>query len=338
MPNSDSTTKKSPQSSNSKPVLIEIRSDYAGQRLDNYLITYLKGVPKSHIYRIIRKGEVRVNKGRKKADYRLQAADVIRIPPIRTAEPTKQAPLSKNLREILLQSILYEDSNLLILNKPVGLAVHGGSGIQLGLIEAMRVLRDELHFLELVHRLDRETSGCLVLAKKRSALRALHESMRENQWQKRYLCLVQGEFRGAKRLIDRPLLKNVVASGERIVRVHPSGKPARTKFAAITTTKKGNPEEAWSLLQADLLTGRTHQIRVHCQSIGHPIACDERYGDKAFSRWARGQGLHRMFLHAHRLRLRLPGNDQRLDITAPLDNELLKFMTNIGCNSGFNKL
>ncbi|MFV2056965.1 MAG: RluA family pseudouridine synthase [Thiohalomonadales bacterium] len=309
-----------------KPVLVKIHPEFAGQRIDNYLITHLKGVPKSHIYRILRKGEVRVNKGRKKAHYRLQADDVVRIPPIRIAESTTPIRPGEKLRQDLESAILYEDSSLLIINKPVNMAVHGGSGIKLGLIEAMREIRAGIHYLELVHRLDRDTSGCLVLAKKRSALRALHEGLRVKQWRKRYVCLVAGQFEGNKRRIDLPLIKYALSSGERLVKVHPDGKASSTKFSIIST------QAHCSLLQADLLTGRTHQIRVHCQSMSHAIVGDNRYGDKETNQWARENGLRRMFLHAHELRIPLPGSGEMLNITAPLDQELLHFMDKIGCN------
>lgn len=315
-----------------RPVLVKIHPEHVGQRIDNYLIGYLKGVPKSHIYRILRKGEVRVNKGRKKAHYRLQHDDVIRIPPIRVAEKPPQVSASTQLRERLLTAIVYEDDAVMVVNKPAGMAVHGGSGIQLGLIEAMRDIRSDIHNLELVHRLDRETSGCLLLAKKRSALRGLHNELRENQWRKSYLCLVQGEFQGKKRQIDVPLLKNVLASGERVVRVHHDGKFALTKFTRITS----QPE--WSLLRADLVTGRTHQIRVHCQHMGHPIAGDERYGDKDFNTWARSRGLRRMFLHALRLQFRSPAGGELVNVLADPDPMLSEFLDELGWKGEFESL
>ena len=257
--------------------MVEIDADQAGQRIDNYLLSRLKGAPKSLIYRILRKGEVRVNKGRIKPDYRLQAGDIVRIPPVRVGEARPDnRPAERDLLRIE-NSIIYEDKRLFIINKPSGLAVHGGSGLSYGIIEALRTLRPDAPFLELVHRLDRETSGCLIIAKKRSALRLLHELLRNNQVDKQYLTLVKGEWKGGDRRIEAPLRKNTLRSGERMVIVSEDGKEARSLFRPLCVNARA------SLMQVKLDTGRTHQIRVHAVHSGHPIAGDEKYGDEAFN-------------------------------------------------------
>ncbi|MDH5181834.1 MAG: 23S rRNA pseudouridine(955/2504/2580) synthase RluC [Gammaproteobacteria bacterium] len=294
---------------------LEIDEEYAGQRLDNFLLTRLKGAPKSLIYRIVRKGEVRVNKGRIKPDYRLQAGDVLRIPPVRLGEKTPAKP-SNQVLDRIASGILYEDKRILIINKPAGIAVHGGSGINFGVIEALRALRPEAPFLELVHRLDRDTSGCLIIAKKRSALRVLHDLLRENRMAKFYLALLRGEWRGGDRILDFPLRKNTLQSGERVVKVSADGKPARSLFSPQNT------KAAASLVQVRLETGRTHQIRVHAAHAGFPIAGDEKYGDEEFNRQMKEQGLKRLFLHAHQLDFTFPDDGQRINITAPLPDDL----------------
>jgi len=296
--------------------LVEIGADLAGQRIDNYLLGRLKGAPRSLIYRILRKGEVRVNKGRIRPDYRLQAGDLLRIPPVRL-EP-RQAP-SRPADAVLRQleaAIVYEDDRILVLNKPSGLAVHGGSGLRYGVIEGLRALRPEARYLELVHRLDRETSGCLLIARRRSALRMLHELLRENRIDKRYLALVRGRWQGGRRIVEAPLRKNVLRSGERIVRVDPGGKPSRSVFRPLAIG------ELASLMEVRLDTGRTHQIRVHAAHIGHPIAGDEKYGDPEFDRQLRMRtGLNRLFLHARSLRIPWPDSEP-LEVIAPLDETL----------------
>lgn len=301
--------------------MVEIESSQAGQRIDNFLLSQLKGAPRSLIYRILRKGEVRVNKGRVKPTYRLQGGDIVRIPPVRLSESLPAKPGGRDLQRIE-QSIIYEDSRLMVLNKPSGIAVHGGSGLSYGIIEALRVLRPEAPYLELVHRLDRETSGCLVIAKKRSALRAMHELLRKNQIDKQYLTLIKGDWGGGDRIIDVPLKKNTLKSGERIVVVSDDGKSAQSLFRPLATQQHA------SLLQIKLETGRTHQIRVHASHSGHPIAGDEKYGDEDFNKSMREFGLRRLFLHAVRLKFSLPVGDveQVINVTAPLPDDLVKVL------------
>ena len=294
---------------------LDIDTDQAGQRIDNFLLGYLKGVPRSKIYKILRKGEVRVNRGRIRPDYRLQSGDQLRLPPIRVSE-TKQTNVPEYAQEDLQNRILYEDERLLVLDKPSGMAVHGGSGLKFGVIEALRALRPEAYYLELVHRLDRETSGCLMIAKKRSELRSLHALLRDGGMTKRYLLLAQGDCSTEPRKVDEPLLKNQLQSGERIVRVDPEGKSAVTHFKLLEKLTQA------SYMEADLETGRTHQIRVHAAFSGHPLAGDERYGDKAFNGIMRGLGLKRLFLHAHYLSFRIPETDRSIEVSAPLAADL----------------
>ncbi len=296
---------------------ITISADQAGQRIDNFLRTRLKGVPKSMIYRIVRKGEVRVNKKRVKPEYKLEDGDELRIPPVRQSEH-EQAPVYVHLDKVaaLADAVLYEDDHLLILNKPSGTAVHGGSGLSFGVIEGLRALRPAAHFLELVHRLDRDTSGVLLIAKKRSALRLLHEQLRLKGMQKDYLALVRGEWPSHNKAVSAPLIKNILASGERIVRVGIEGKPSETRFKVEERFTRA------TLVKASPVTGRTHQIRVHAQFAGHPIAFDDRYGDAEFDRFLKGTGLHRLFLHAAALRFDHPATGETMRIEAPLDNEL----------------
>lgn len=296
---------------------LEISEDEAGQRIDNYLLAKLKGVPKSLIYRIVRKGEVRVNKGRIKPEYKLQCGDVVRIPPVRVSEKI-QSPVSSKLNKVarLEQQIIFEDDCLLVINKPSGIAVHGGSGLSFGVIEGLRALRPEARFLELVHRLDRDTSGILLVAKKRSALRHLHEQLRIKTVQKDYLALVRGQWQSHVKVVQAPLLKNELASGERIVKVSPEGKPSETRFSI---------EERYptaTLVKASPVTGRTHQIRVHTLHAGHPIALDDKYGDKDFDAEMRALGLNRLFLHAASIRFEHPKTGETLRLNAPLDEKM----------------
>ncbi|HEP1081708.1 TPA: 23S rRNA pseudouridine(955/2504/2580) synthase RluC [Pasteurella multocida] len=301
--------------------MLTISEDEAGQRIDNYLLAKLKGVPKSLIYRILRKGEVRVNKGRIKPEYKLQANDIVRVPPVRVSEK-EHAPISTKLNKVsqLEKQILFEDECLLVLNKPSGIAVHGGSGLSFGVIEALRTLRPDARFLELVHRLDRDTSGILLVAKKRSALRSLHEQLREKTVQKDYLALVRGQWQSHCKVVKAPLLKNELSSGERIVRVSEQGKPSETRFSI---------EERYeyaTLVKASPVTGRTHQIRVHTQYAGHPIALDDKYGDKHFDEQMTQLGLTRLFLHAFSIRFEHPKTGETLRINAPLDPEMKKIL------------
>jgi 23S rRNA pseudouridine955/2504/2580 synthase len=299
----------------------------AGQRVDNFLVRRLKGVPKSHIYRILRSGEVRVNSRRVKPDARLAAGDVLRIPPLRVATPV---PIGRkpSLRPIELP-ILYEDDALLAVDKPAGLAVHGGSGVAFGLIEQLRAARPEARFLELVHRLDRETSGVLLIAKKRSALTALHEALRAGHVDKRYLVLVRGKWRDAKRKVELPLHKFLTDEGERRVRVeHGRGRIASTVFYRREIWP--HPTPPLSLLEAELRTGRTHQIRVQLTHLGFPLAGDDKYGDFAWNKALAKQGLKRMFLHAWRLSLRHPLEASELALESPLPADLSSFIAKLG--------
>jgi len=269
------------------------------------------------IYRIVRKGEVRVNKKRIKPEYKLLAGDEVRVPPVRVAE-RDDAPVSAKLDKVaaLEHCILYEDDHLLILNKPSGTAVHGGSGLSFGVIEGLRALRPDARFLELVHRLDRDTSGVLLVAKKRSALRSLHEQLRMKTMQKDYLALVRGEWQSHCKVVQAPLLKNILQSGERIVRVSSEGKPSETRFKI---------EEKYAfatLIKASPVTGRTHQIRVHTLHAGHPIAYDDRYGDREFDAQLAGSGINRLFLHAAALRFEHPSTGETVRIEAPLEPKL----------------
>ncbi|MDC9614169.1 23S rRNA pseudouridine(955/2504/2580) synthase RluC [Xenorhabdus khoisanae] len=296
---------------------VTIDDDEAGQRIDNFLLARLKGVPKSMIYRILRKGEVRVNKGRIKPEYKLTAGDIIRIPPVRVAEK-QETPVSAKLDKVaaLAECILYEDDHILVINKPSGTAVHGGSGLSFGVIEGLRALRPEARFLELVHRLDRDTSGILLIAKKRSALRALHEQLRLKQMQKDYLALVRGQWQSHCKVVEVPLLKNILQSGERVVKVSSEGKPSETRFKV---------EERYAfatLVRASPVTGRTHQIRVHTLHAGHPIAFDDRYGDRRFDAQLAETGLNRLFLHASSLRFTHPSTGETLRFEAPMDDRL----------------
>lgn len=295
--------------------LLEVAPEYAGQRIDNFLRTQLKGVPKTLIYRILRKGEVRVNKGRIKPEYKLQAGDVVRVPPLRLAERDEPAPLAQGLLERLEASIVYEDSALIVMNKPAGIAVHGGSGLSYGVIEAFRQLRPESKDLELVHRLDRDTSGLLMIAKKRSMLRHLHDALRsERVVDKRYHALVRGSWPAAKKQIAVPLLKNNLRSGERMVEVNPEGKEALTEFKVLRRFG-----DFATLVEARPITGRTHQIRVHAKYAGHSIAGDSKYGDEDFTREIRELGGKRLFLHSAHLRVPMPDGSV-LELDAPVDD------------------
>ncbi len=288
------------------------------QRIDNYLHKILKGVPKSHIYRILRSGEIRVNSRRVDATYRLQPGDRIRVPPIRTAQAPARAAVSSFSGGILL-----EDDDLLIVDKPAGVAVHGGSGISSGVIEQMRHARTGLRFLELAHRLDRETSGVLVLAKKRSALTNLHEQLREGRMHKHYAALVLGNWTDGKRNVRLPLHKFVSAKGERRVVVDQDGMEAHTVFRL----QKRYGE--FSLLDAELKTGRTHQIRVHLAHLGFPIAGDAKYGDFEANKRLAKSGLKRMFLHAASLEFRHPASGDPVRVESPLAPELQQFLSQL---------
>ena len=302
---------------------IEITDAHAGQRIDNFLLRALKGVPKSRVYRILRKGEVRVNKSRVKAEYRLCEGDVLRIPPLRIADNKPAASVSEGLHELLNRSVLFEDERLLIINKPSGLAVHGGSGIRQGLIEALRVIRPQARFLELVHRLDRDTSGCVMVAKKRSMLRYLHAQLRQGTIDKRYLALVAGRWPARRKVVSAPLLKNTLRSGERMVSVSEQGKKSITEFAIVQRFAGA------TLVQAKPITGRTHQIRVHALSVGNPLLGDEKYGDEQANKQFRGRGLRRLFLHATSLDVPMPDEADNLQVFAPLSDDLQQLLDSI---------
>ena len=292
-----------------------ISDDQAGQRIDNYLLTRLKGAPRTLIYRILRKGEVRVNKGRIKPEYRLQAGDVIRIPPVRLPEADAPVLVGQGILNALEQSVLYESKGLIVVNKPAGLAVHGGSGLDFGVIEALRQLRPaEAQQLELVHRLDRDTSGCLMVARKRSMLRHLHAELRGDGpgrgVDKRYLALVKGRWPSQLKKVHAPLMKSNLRSGERMVEVNVEGKESLTEFRVVQRFG-----DFATLVEARPITGRTHQIRVHARHAGHPIAGDAKYGDDEFSRVIREKGGKRLFLHAISLGCELP-DGERLQVRA----------------------
>ncbi len=295
--------------------LLTVDDNTAGQRLDNYLLRELKGVPRTRLYRALRKGEVRVNKGRVRADYRLAAGDIVRIPPLQQPR-TPQAPYIPSRQSAqIARRIIHEDDNLLAINKPSGLAVHGGSGLSFGLIECLRHLRPDARYLELVHRLDRDTSGVILVAKRAPILRELHRQLREKHIEKRYLALVAGTWPRALRVVDAPLEKNVLQSGERMVRVSREGKRAVTQFNVVERLRGA------SLIEARPITGRTHQIRVHAQQAGFPLLGDEKYGNDTTAGFARQIGLKRLFLHAASLRFSLPDSGE-LNLDAALDTEL----------------
>ena len=314
-----------------------VDEDTAGQRVDNYLMRHLKGVPKTHIYRMIRSGEVRVNKGRVSADTRLVTGDMVRVPPVRISE--RVAEKEQVMAEIVARGapardfeMLLEDDSLIALNKPAGVAVHGGSGVSFGVIEQLRMARPQAKFLELVHRLDRETSGILLVAKKRSALKNLQDQFRERQTGKTYLAMVRGQWPARLKVLDKPLHKylldgNDAQAGERRVRVvsrdDPDGMPS------VTLVKVRESSKDFSLLEVTIKTGRTHQIRVHLASEGFPIVGDDKYGDfelnKSLARANARPGLKRMFLHAWRLQVNHPATGERLELLAELPTELASF-------------
>jgi 23S rRNA pseudouridine955/2504/2580 synthase len=301
---------------------VTVDADSAGQRLDNYLLRELKGVPRTRIYRAFRKGEVRVNKGRTKADYRVKAGDVLRIPPIRLPKASEPAVIPRRWSEILRNSIVYEDKGLLVINKPSGLAVHGGSGLNYGLIECLRQTRPEDKYLELIHRIDRDTSGCVMVAKRRPVLREIHRQLRASTVDKRYLALVRGHWPKHNRVIDAPLFKYKLPSGENRVRVAKEGKEAMTRFSVLERYDNA------TLIEARPVTGRTHQIRVHAQHAGHPLLGDEKYSSDDDSQFCAEIGLKRLFLHAQSLSFRLP-EEGRMSFEAPLDPILENILTKL---------
>lgn len=299
-------------------------ADDEGQRLDNYLARVLKGVPRSMIYRILRRGEVRVNKGRVSPSYKLHAGDEIRIPPVRVSTGPVTIPSSNlHLVQSLKERILFENELIFVVDKPAGLAAHGGSGIEFGLIEAMRALYPGEKFLELAHRLDRETSGALIIARRRSALRNLHEQFRNRVVKKRYLTLVPGVWDRRINLVNAPLVRNELRSGERMVEVNfREGAPSSTGFDIVEQFGQDA-----TLMAAMPHTGRTHQIRVHCAYVKHPVGGDEKYGDREFNAWLKSQGMNRMFLHAAKVTFIDPATDRQVKVEAPLPPELERILT-----------
>ena len=298
------------------PRFVTVDEFSVGQRLDNYLIKLLKGVPKSRIYRIIRKGEVRVNKGRKKADYKLKAEDLIRIPPIRTSTEKEIKP-SQSLLKLLENAVLYEDKGMLIINKIHGMSVHGGSGISVGIIEALKSQYKEP--IELVHRLDRATSGCLILAKKRSVLKSLHSQLVNHQLEKRYTALVKDTWSKKKHTIDAPIYQN-----SRYSVIDSKGKDSLSHFHPIKNFELGDFNA--SLVEVSIETGRTHQIRVHAKFAGHPVAQDDKYGDGDFDQFMKKKGLNRLFLHAKTLTFTNPLTNEIQKVNAPLPDDLEIFL------------
>ena len=293
----------------------EVDIESQGQRLDNYLIRVLSGVPRSHIYRLIRSGQVRVNSGRVRAGYRVRGGDRIRIPPIARSLSKRQHIPFEGV-QWLSERILYEDSKILVLDKPSGLAVHGGSRISLGCIEALRSLKPTFRQADLVHRLDRGTSGCLLVAIRRSALRRLHELLRQNAMKKSYLALVKGCWQHGEVEVDFPLARNRIGVRKK-VEVNQKGKAARTRFRVIE-----HFGVLGTLMEIFIMTGRTHQIRVHAAHMGHPIAGDEQYGNQQFNAQLIEKGLHRLFLHAQALEFLWPGSGEFFSVSAPLSEEL----------------
>jgi 23S rRNA pseudouridine955/2504/2580 synthase len=297
---------------------VRVGDGFAGQRLDNFLLRELSGVPRSRVYRLLRRGEVRVNGKRKQADYRLAAADEVRLPPLREMPALDEGPrrVPDALLEAVRQAIIHEDGRLLMLNKPAGLAVHGGSGLAFGAIEALRALRPE-EPLELAHRLDRDTSGCLLVARTRAALRIVHALLREGAVEKHYATLLAGRWRLGCKTIDAPVLTHARLGGERMVRVHREGKIAISVFTPVRQHR-----ELATLMDVSIHTGKTHQIRVHAAFAGHPVAGDEKYGDREFNARLRTLGLRRMFLHASSVAFRWPDSGSEFRAEAPLPVEL----------------
>lgn len=298
---------------------ITIDDDDSDQRLDNFLFRHFRAIPKSRIYRALRHGEVRINKKRVKPDYRLQAGDTVRIPPLQQSEKPAQLPVADHWLATLEQAILFENDDVLVVNKPSGLAVHGGSGVDYGLIEAMRKLRPHSRRMELCHRLDRDTSGCVIIAKKSSALRAIHKQLREQTLKKNYLALVRGQWSKRKTQVNAPLERYLI-NGERLVKVSPAGKDSKTLFSITKSFAEA------TLIQASPITGRTHQIRVHALHAGFPLCGDNKYSSNEDLAWAQNKGLKRLFLHASSVTFTLPNHEQAFTIQAPLNDDLQSFL------------
>jgi 23S rRNA pseudouridine955/2504/2580 synthase len=300
--------------SKARAIWVEVGEDAAAQRIDNFLLRHLKGVPKSHVYRVLRSGEVRVNSGRVKPEYRLRAGDRVRLPPIRVSEKKLASPRAAEF------PVVHEDHALLVVDKPAGVAVHGGSGVSFGVIESLRAARPQAKYLELAHRLDRDTSGLLVVAKKRSALVELHRMLRDGKIEKVYLAMAKGRWEGKTREIRESLHKYVNAQGERRVSVHEDG------MAAVTQVKRLKANDDFSFLEIRLLTGRTHQIRVHLAHAGHPILGDDKYGDFELNHRLEKTGVRRLFLHASRLAFSHPLSRESMKLGAPLPAEMKRFV------------
>ncbi len=293
-----------------KVSFLDVEQEYEGQRIDNFLLSRLRGLPKSRLYRLLRKGEIRVNKGRIKPDYRLKAGDQVRIPPIVLPEKKEMAKVSSSFSDMLQKAVLFENEDWLVIDKPHQLAVHGGSGLSLGLIEALRQIKPECRYLELCHRIDKDTSGCLVVAKKRSALKRFHTALREKRLIKVYNALVVGRWPAAKNAVNLPLEKNILQSGERMVKVSPSGKVSKTLFKVLRKF------EGYSFIEAQPVTGRTHQIRVHTLASGHPILGDKKYGFADANKKAKTMAEERLFLHAKSITL--PMEDELFVVESPI--------------------
>ena len=305
---------------------IVVDAPASGQRIDNFLAARLKGVPRDRIYRLLRRGEVRVNRGRVRQHYRLVPGDVVRVPPVRiVASPTRKTP-GETMQQAVERAILHEDDGLIVLNKPAGWAVHGGSGLDFGVIECLRAARPDAGRIELAHRIDRDTSGCLLVAKRRSVLASLHAALRRERVRKRYLALTRGDFGSRRRRSEAPLLREQRRSGERIVRVHAGGKRSVTDFVPVDVG------DVASLVVALPRTGRTHQIRVHAADLHAPLAGDEKYGDHGFNRLMRSHGLKRLFLHA--VSVAVPAGDGWAEFEAPLAPELVAVLESLGLAPG----
>jgi 23S rRNA pseudouridine955/2504/2580 synthase len=302
---------------------IEVAEEQAGQRLDNFVHKLLGDIPRSRIYRVIRKGEVRINGHRAGPDTRLQARDKVRIPPVRVRPPSEVGRPSAALLETVRKAVIHEDDKLLVLDKPSGVAVHGGSGISFGVIEALRALRPD-DSLELVHRLDRDTSGCLLVARNTSTLRTVHALLREGSFEKRYLALLKGKWDLGRKRIDIPLRTDIRVGGERTVKADASGKPSVSEFRPVQFFGKRA-----TLVEVGIFTGRTHQIRVHAQHAGHPVAGDEKYGDEEFNAELKAIGLDRMFLHAHSVSFEWPQGGE-FSVNTPLPPELAAVIDRLG--------
>ena len=305
------------ESEQSRPAVrhLTVDENSSGQRLDNFLNRELRGVPRTRLYKALRKGEIRVNKGRVKPDHRLVTGDIVRIPPLRTPAPSDPPTIPRYWAEQLAQRVVYEDGSLLVVDKPSGLAVHGGSGLNFGMIECLRQTRPEDRYLELVHRLDRDTSGLIMVARRPAMLREIHRLLREDKVDKRYLALVAGKWPRSLKRVEAPLQKNVLQSGERMVRVAKEGKRSITEFAVVERFERA------TLVEAKPITGRTHQIRVHAQHAGFPLLGDSKYSNERGEALCGQLGLKRLFLHAWQLRLRLP-DVGRLELRAELDKNL----------------